>query len=197
MTNIKEKNLKEIEEDTKALSCVIQKGLLFLEEFLDGPMCARCLPCPMGSYEMKIRLQKLSTGSGSFDDIELIRKIAYDMFDTSMCKKGKDTAKFIADTLKNTPDTYEAHVLGSCPDRECTSLFFYKVISDKCLMCGDCKKVCKDFAILGEKKEHWLVGFLPFEIIEKRCTRCGECIKACEYGAIEVVDMKVPEAVEA
>ncbi len=192
----KEKSVKEIAEDTEKFNCIIQKGILFLDEFLDGPMCSRCLPCPMGSYEMRIRFRKLAEGEGSAEDIEMIRRVAPDMLESSLCKKGKDTARFIIDTLENSPEIYEAHIEGRCPEKECGELFVYRIIPEKCVMCGDCKDVCKDYAILGEKKVRFLSGFQPFEIIEKRCTRCGECIKVCDYGAIEIIDIKETEPVE-
>ncbi len=96
-------------------------------------------------------------------------------------------------TLENSPDVYEAHVDGSCSEKECMSLFVYRVIPEKCVMCNDCKDVCKDYAILGEKKIPYLSGFQPYEIVNERCTRCGECIKVCKYGAIEIVNIKVRE----
>ncbi|MBF0517025.1 MAG: 4Fe-4S dicluster domain-containing protein [Nitrospirae bacterium] len=191
----KEKDIKAITEDTTRFKCVVQKSLLFLNEFIDGPMCARCLPCPMGSYEMRIRFQRLSKAEATPRDLEVIRQIAPLMFESSMCKKGKDTAKFIMDTLEKTPEAYDIHVAGGCADRECMRSIQYKVIADKCVSCDECRVVCKDYAILGEKKVQYLSGFIPYEIVDARCTRCGECVKVCNYGAIEIVDKKVLETV--
>ncbi|MCG6551334.1 MAG: 4Fe-4S dicluster domain-containing protein [Candidatus Magnetominusculus sp. LBB02] len=191
----KEKDLKEITEDTNQFKCVVQKALLFLNEFIDGPMCARCLPCPMGSYEMRIRFQKLSNAEANAGDLDAIRRLAPFMLESSMCKKGKDTAKFIIDTLEKTPEVYDIHVAGGCPDRECKGSIQYKVIPDKCVSCDECRVVCKDYAILGEKQVAYIAGFLPYEIVDMRCSRCGECVKVCRYGAIEIVDKKAMETV--
>ncbi len=196
-TEKKEKSIKEIRKDAESIKCIIQMCIYFTDEFINGPMCSRCLPCPMGSYEMLIRFKRLSQGEGSPEDIEIIRKIAPDMFESSLCKKGKDTAEYIMDTLENDLDVYIAHTEGRCPEKECKNIFTYKVIPEKCVMCNDCKDVCKDNAILGEKKTPYLSGFMPFEIVEQRCTKCGECIKVCNYGAIEIVDIKETEPVEA
>ncbi|MEO5360680.1 MAG: 4Fe-4S dicluster domain-containing protein [Nitrospirota bacterium] len=193
----KEKDLKEITEDTNQFKCIVQKALLFLNEFIDGPMCARCLPCPMGSYEMRIRFQKLSNAEATARDLEVIKQLAPFMLESSMCKKGKDTAKFIIETLDKTPEIYDIHVAGGCSDRECMGSIQYKVIPDKCVSCDECRVVCKDYAILGEKKIAHLSGFIPYEIVDMRCTRCGECIRVCRYGAIEIVDKKVLETVKA
>ncbi|MBF0568558.1 MAG: 4Fe-4S binding protein [Nitrospirae bacterium] len=191
----KEKDMKEITEDTNQLQCIVQKALLFLNEFIDGPMCARCLPCPMGSYEMRIRLLKLSKAEATPADLEKIRQIAPLMLEASMCKKGKDTAKFIIDTLEKAPEVYDVHVAGGCPERECKGSIQYRVIPDKCVSCDECRVACKDFAILGEKKDMRFSGYIPYEIVDKRCSRCGECVRVCKYGAVEIVDKKVLETV--
>jgi ferredoxin len=193
----KEKSVKDIIKDTEQHTCPVQKATLLLKEFMAGPMCGKCLPCPMSCYEMILRLQDLAQGTGSQDDVEKIHYIAPHMVTSSMCKKGKDVAKFIEETAKTDRDKYMAHTEGRCPDRECKSLFVYRVITDNCTMCGECKDVCKYDAVIGEKRVEYLSGFLPFEISEKRCTRCGECIKVCQYGAIEVVDIKEHEEAAA
>jgi NADH-quinone oxidoreductase subunit F len=189
MPEEKEKNLKEIFKEIEEKKCVIQQGIMLLDEFISGPMCARCLPCPMGSYEMRLRLKKLSEGEGTEDDINALKEIAPKILATSMCKKGKDTAQFIIDTTDSFSDEYAAHISGSCSQKECIALYVYRVIPEKCTMCGDCLDACKDFAIIGEKKMPYKSGYLPFEIVEKRCTRCGECLKVCKYDAIEIVDV--------
>ncbi|KJR41447.1 NADH dehydrogenase (quinone) [Candidatus Magnetoovum chiemensis] len=193
MEQTKEKDLKEITKETEKYNCIIQKSIFFINEFLDGPMCGRCMPCPMGSYEMRLRFKNLEAGKGTPKDIAVIKTIAPLMYESSMCKKGKDAAKFIMDTLENSPHTYTAHVDGICPEKECKPLIVYKVIAENCVMCNDCKEVCKDYAILGEKKVPYLSGFVPYEIVEPRCTRCNECIKVCNYNAIEIVNLKDKE----
>lgn len=186
----KEKNLKEIFKEIEEKKCVVQQGIMLINEFLDGPMCGRCLPCPMGSYEMRVRLTNISSGKGSQEDINALKEIAPLMIDSSMCKKGKDTAGFILETTESFSDEYAAHLNGSCPQRECTALYTYKIITGKCTMCGDCLDACKDFAIAGEKKVPYKSGYLPYEVIDKRCTRCDACMQVCKYDAVEVVDLK-------
>lgn len=195
MSEEKEKNLKDIFKELEEHRCVVRKGIRLMDEFLAGPMCGRCLPCPMGSYEMRVRLRRLSEGGATEADIEALRGIAPVMFESSMCKKGKDTAQFIIDTLNTLRDEYYAHTNGSCPNRECTALFTYRVIVEKCTMCGDCLDVCRDNAIIGEKKVPYKSGYMPYEIVEERCTRCDECMKVCRYGAVEIVDIKELETV--
>lgn len=49
-------------------------------------------------------------------------------------------------------------------------------ITERCISCGKCMKVCTFKAIKAGK---------PYEVISERCDDCGSCQKACPVGAIE------------
>ncbi|QVK19592.1 4Fe-4S binding protein [Mycoplasmatota bacterium] len=49
-------------------------------------------------------------------------------------------------------------------------------ITDRCIECGKCKKVCSFKAIRKGS---------PYEIIPERCDDCGSCILTCPVNAIE------------
>lgn len=184
MTSEQMKELKV--EDIKAAAvqkgCPVQQALYFVTEFLAGPMCGRCFPCAMGSYEARIRLQNLVEGKGSETDVFALRRIAEEMAEASFCKKGKDTAKFILEWMAT--DVFREHAAGVCPDLKCAALIEYRIIPEKCTVCGDCKDVCRFQAIHGEKAKPFSSGYHPFEIRQKKCTRCGECLPVCPTGAI-------------
>ena len=190
---IKEKKLEDIKKEAEGKKCPVQKALYFVDEFLAGPMCGRCFPCSFGSYEARIRLRNLSEGAGSEVDVLRLKRIAENMLEASMCKKGKDTAKFIMDYIDT--EAFRGHRAGVCSERECHSLIKYVILPEKCTMCGICLDACKDNAIIGEKRKSYLSGYQPYEIAEKRCTKCGDCIKVCPFKAIEIITEK--EAVQA
>ncbi len=184
MTQEKKKQvkMKDVQAIADEKSCPVQRSLVFIEEFLAEPMCGRCFPCSMGSYESRIRVKRFIDGSASEDDIATLKKISSQMLTASMCKKGKDTAAYIAEQLET--DAFSEHIAGSCTPNECSGFLTYFIIPDNCTMCGDCLDACKDFAIYGEKIKPFISGYTPFEIAQKRCTKCGECIKVCKYNAI-------------
>lgn len=189
MTELKEKKVEDIKKEAEEnIRCPVNKALYYTREFLAGPMCGKCFPCEMGTYEMRIRLQNIVQGIGSESDLIAVKRIANDMLEASMCKKGKDTARFILEWMDT--DVYNEHIEGRCPDKECKALIEYKIISEKCIMCGICKEVCKYNAIIGEKKKPFLSGYLPFEIRQMRCVKCGDCLPVCPTDAIVIVDVK-------
>lgn len=185
--------MKDVKAKAEERKCPVQQSLVFIEEFLAEPMCGKCFPCSMGSYEARIRLRRIVEAEATEEDIERLKRIASNMLVSSMCKKGKDTAQFISEKI--TLQEFRRHLNGKCPDTECKSHIKYIIIPEKCTMCGLCKDVCKDNAIIGEKRRPYLSGYLPFEIAEKRCTKCGECIKVCPEGAIIIVSSREKELV--
>jgi ferredoxin len=191
----KGKKLEDIRKEAEEKNCPVQRALYYVEEFLAGPMCGRCYPCALGTYEAKIRLIRIAQHleDVSAPDIEALKRIFSQMIEGSFCKKGKDTGKFITEILANSAEEFNLHLSGICPKKACISLIEYVINPELCIMCGKCLEACKYDAIVGEVKKPYLSGYLPFEIRQKRCTRCGECIKVCPIGAIEVVTTEVEE----
>jgi len=190
------KKLEDIKKESEGKACPVQRALYVIEEFIAGPMCSKCYPCSLGTGEAKIRLRKISGDSGKAGDadIDALKRIALIMIDGSFCKKGKDTGRFIADTL-DALDEFKEHLSGVCQEKECTALLEYVINPERCSLCGTCLEVCKPGAIMGEKKQLYLSGYLPFEIRQRRCTKCGDCIRVCPSGAIEVITKRKEELV--
>lgn len=184
----KEKKVDEIRKEAENnIKCPVKKALYYMDEFLNGPMCGRCFPCSLGSYEAKVRLTNIVEGRGTNADISALRRIMDEMLEGSLCKKGKDTANFITGWMGTS--VYEEHIEGRCPDRECPAFIEYRVIPEKCVMCGLCKDACTYEAIIGEKRVSYMSGYLPYEIRQKRCVKCDDCLKACPYEAIEIIEI--------
>jgi formate hydrogenlyase subunit 6/NADH:ubiquinone oxidoreductase subunit I len=51
-------------------------------------------------------------------------------------------------------------------------------ISESCIGCGACKKICPAHAVEGEKK-------LQHHIKEEICIECGACGRVCPAGAVK------------
>ena len=180
----KEIKVEELKMLSEKKGCPVQRGLYYVTEFLAGPMCGRCFPCSMGSYEARIRLEKIVNGEGSEEDVRTLKRIAANMLESSFCKKGKDTAEFIVDWMAS--DVFDKHIEGSCPSMECLALVEYRVIPERCDACGLCTEACKYHAILGQKRKPYQSGYPSFEIRQKKCVKCDKCRGVCPTEAIVV-----------
>ena len=105
------KDMKDVLAATENIKCVVQKSQKFVEEFLSEPMCGKCHPCALGSYEALVRLKRITSGTGREEDIAAIRRIAEDMLEASRCIKGKDTAKFLLKAMEIHGQYYEVGAL--------------------------------------------------------------------------------------
>ncbi len=189
VTETKGLKVEEIRaEAEKNIKCPVNKALYYMTEFINGQMCGRCLPYSLGSYEARERLRHIVWGKGTEADLFVLRHVMNGMIEGSLCKKGKDTARFVLDWVAT--GVYEEHVEGRCPDEECAALREYRIIPGKCVMCVICKEACNYNAIIGEKKAPYLSGFPPFEIKQNICIKCGNCVDTCPYDAVEVIERK-------
>ena len=193
MSETMELKVEDIKADVEgSFKCPVRKSLHYVSGFLSGPMCGKCFPCSMGTYEARIRLQRIVDGDGAEADLAALKRIATQMVEASMCKKGKDTARFMLDWMGT--DVFLEHINGRCPDAECPAFMMYHIIPEKCTMCDLCREACKHNAILGEKRKPFQSNYQPFEIRQKRCDKCGECINVCPEGAIIITGTKQVEA---
>jgi ferredoxin len=180
--------VKDIKKEAEGRKCPLQKAIFYVDEFLAGPLCGKCFPCAFGSYEARVRLQNIIDGRGEEEDLFALQRIAEHMLVSSLCKKGKDTANFILEWMDR--HAFREHIEGGCPDMDCLSFIEYRIIPEKCTMCGLCKEACEHHAILGEKREKFKSGYLPFEILQKKCVKHGNCKEVCPTGAIIVEPRK-------
>lgn len=167
--------------------CHIQTALEYLLDFAENKMCHKCVPCPIGTRHSIELLGKLASSEGSVDDLKLLKSIASGMKESVMCKKGKDAGAYLESAIEEHVIEFEEHVAGICTSRSCLPLVKFVVNPDKCTLCGVCKEVCPENAIIGETPLPYLAGFKPFYIRNQKCTRCGVCLPLCEPEAIEII----------
>lgn len=187
------KSVEDITKEAEGMRCPVRRSLHVMKEFLAEPMCGRCFPCSMGSFEARLRLEAISEGEGSAEDIDALKKIGAMMSVMSMCKKGKDIAAHLNSALENAE--FAEHVGGVCASKECPELIEYRIMAGTCILCGDCQDACRYDAIMGEKKKSVKCCYLPFEIRQKRCVKCGECISVCPTNAIVIVNIDAKKTV--
>jgi ferredoxin len=140
-------------------------------------MCSKCHPCKLGIFDAIKIFEAIQAGKGRDKDIVQLKRIASDVKDGGMCKKGKDHADILAAFLAANAADLDRHINGVCTYHECNQLVRYEIDPKLCTMCDTCREVCPSFAVEGQKMVPGKTGFTPYRIRQRRCTHCGECIK--------------------
>ncbi len=167
-------------------TCELVKTREFFLNFAGKDLCGRCRPCPQSTGQVMEILKRLARGEGQEQDINLLRLISAKLPEVALCKRGKEAAGVLADSLAS--GEYEEHLREKrCPEKSCEELTTYRVIAEKCTMCGKCKEACPEGAIFGEEYLPYLADNAPYTIKAERCNKCGLCLPVCAQGAIELV----------
>jgi len=162
--------------DTK--SCMVDIAKFFLN-FTQNESCGKCTFCRIGTRRMLEILTRITSGEGREGDIELLEELSHRIKDSSLCGLGQTAPNPVLTTIKYFRDEYEAHIKeGRCPAGKCRDLITFK-ITDECVGCGACIKVCATKAISGEKKKVHVID-------QEKCTRCGACEQICPANSIEI-----------
>ena len=156
--------------------CMVDIAKFFLDFTVDES-CGKCIPCREGTKRMLEALERITTGNAEENEIEKMEKLAKTISSASLCGLGQTAANPVVSTLKYFRDEYEAHINEKrCPAGSCKELsnFF---ITDTCIGCRMCKKVCPVDCISGEAKELHVID-------QELCTKCGACYDTCPTKSI-------------
>ncbi|MDN5305204.1 MAG: NADP-reducing hydrogenase subunit HndC [Fusobacteriaceae bacterium] len=157
--------------------CMVAVAKFYLGFTVDES-CGKCTPCRIGNKRLYEILERITDGNGTLNDLTLLQDLSNTIKRASLCGLGKTAPNPVLSTLDKFYDEYEAHVKDKkCPATVCTNLIQF-TITDKCIGCTMCAKVCPTDAILGRVKEkHY--------IYQERCIKCGSCYNACRFNAIK------------
>lgn len=160
-------------------TCMVDVAKFFLN-FTQNESCGKCTFCRIGTKRMLEILEKITSGKGDIQDIEILETLSEKIITTSLCGLGQTAPNPVLTTLRYFRDEYEAHIINkSCPAKVCTDLLTYHIIKDKCVGCTACARVCPVNCISGEVKKAHLIN-------QDSCIKCGSCYKACKFSAIEI-----------
>lgn len=162
-----------MDEDT----CMVDIAKFFLEFTVDES-CGKCTPCRVGTKRLLEKLDKITKGNGTMEDLDELEELCHYIKANSLCGLGQTAPNPVLSTLKFFRDEYVAHVVDKkCPAGVCKALMHYEVIADKCKGCTACSRVCPVGAISGTVKQ-------PHSIDVNACIKCGACMEKCRFGAI-------------
>lgn len=158
-------------------TCMVEMAKFFLS-FTQEESCGKCTFCRVGTKRMLEVLNRITDGNGQEGDIDLLRHLASQIRNNTICGLGQTAPNPVLTTLKYFPEEYEAHIKDKkCPAHSCSALLTYSVKEEACKGCGACAKACPSEAVSGEKKK-------VHSIDSTRCVRCGKCFEVCRFDAV-------------
>lgn len=158
-------------------TCMVDIAKFFLEFTVDES-CGKCTPCRIGTRRLLEMLDKITSGTGTMEDLDKMEKLCYYIKDNALCGLGQTAPNPVLSTLHFFRDEYIAHVKDKkCPAGVCKKLLNYSIVADKCKGCTACARVCPVGAISGKVKE-------AHSIDTTKCIKCGACMSKCKFGAI-------------
>ncbi len=153
----------------------------FYLEFTVDESCGKCTPCRVGTKRLHELLEVITSGRGEMHHLDELKKLSRNIKDTALCGLGQTAPNPILSTLDAFYDEYVAHIKDKkCPAGQCTALLQYHIITDKCIGCTACSRVCPVGCISGERKT-------PHLIDVSKCIKCGACYDKCKFSAIEKI----------
>ena len=166
-----EKNIIILSEE----DCVVTFAKFYIEFLIGKAKEGRYKKYEKVLYELERIwriLDRITKGKATMRDLYLLRYLS-EQIKTMF----KQRFNLVYEVIENFYEEIEDHIENhKCPAGECVHLLKFR-ITDKCIGCTACARVCPVKCIDGKLKE-------KHEIDNDRCTHCGQCVVACPVGAI-------------
>lgn len=160
-------------------TCMVEVARFFMN-FTQNESCGKCVPCREGTKRMLEILERIVSGKGELEDLDMLEELSNTITDTALCGLGKCAAQPVMSTLKFFREEYEQHVVEKrCPSRNCEALRKFVINPEKCKGCSKCARNCPAHAIKGQLRKTYEIDF-------NTCIKCGACLSDCAFDAIHI-----------
>jgi len=102
-------------------SCMVDVAKYFMD-FCMEESCGKCVPCRVGTYQMRQLLDGITKGNGTPQHLQMLEELAGLLKETSLCGLGQSAPNPVVSTLRHFKDEYKAHIEeAKCPAGVCKS----------------------------------------------------------------------------
>lgn len=156
--------------------CMVETARYFLD-FTHRESCGKCTFCRVGTKRMFECLVRITSGTGSADDVKFLEEMGAMVKKGSLCGLGQTAPNPVLSTLRYFRNEYDDHVnKKQCAALQCNALTDVALDQKNCIKCKLCIKNCPVNAISDD-----------FVIDNSKCTRCNTCIEICPKNTIHRV----------
>jgi bidirectional [NiFe] hydrogenase diaphorase subunit len=92
----------------------------YFMDFCMTESCGKCIPCRVGTYQMRELLEKITAMNAGQQDIPMLEDLCDLLKHTSLCGLGQSAPNPVLSTLRYFGEEYRAHVEAhQCPAGVC------------------------------------------------------------------------------
>ncbi len=100
-------------------ACMVNVARYFME-FCMSESCGKCIPCRAGTAQMFELLTRMTNGTATLKDLELLEDLCDMVSSTSLCGLGQSAPNPVLSTLRYFREEYTEHILNKhCPAGVC------------------------------------------------------------------------------
>ncbi|MFZ0560684.1 MAG: NADH-quinone oxidoreductase subunit NuoF [Terriglobales bacterium] len=91
-------------------ACMVNVARYFME-FCMSESCGKCIPCRAGTAQMFELLTRMTAGTGTLKDLDLLEELCDMVSNTSLCGLGQSAPNPVLSTLRYFRDEYMEHIV--------------------------------------------------------------------------------------
>src|SRR5437660_7731608 len=100
-------------------SCMVDVAKYFMD-FCMTESCGKCIPCRVGTYQMKQLLENITRLRATDQDVAILEELSDLLKHTSLCGLGQSAPNPVVSTLRSFAEEYRAHIQEhKCPAGVC------------------------------------------------------------------------------